>query len=408
VRIILDKKFRAIVQLATLTGLIKRMLLVAPTPATKEDLIQYHTEVYITFLQKISENLEKKSLECCRNASESCSDLIIEDKAMYELFGLVDECPPFYGIWQWVTLVAGGSLTAARLLIKENVPLLRRCNSLQTLTASQRQQGPHTVFHWLGGRHHAKREEARGFCYVNDVVLCILRLLRDFCRVMYIDIDIHHGDGVEEAFYFTNRVLTIDFHRYESGFFPGTGALDSVGQGPGQFYKINVPLGEGITDEQYVSLFKNITGAAFVRYQPEVIVLLCGADMLQGDPLGGFNITLKGIEEIVRFLDDLRTCHRSSPYPEQYKIPMLVLGGGGYNLRNTVNLATLLMVSLLDKNSQGECSLEKPPNLDFYNSFVTEKLPPSSYVSNPNRNSFEYLEKITKEILSNITNIKPN
>jgi len=160
------------------------MLLVAPTPATKEDLIQYHTEVYITFahfslplaaifgrniliwlldttlrrfLQKISENLEKKSLECCRNASESCSDLIIEDKAMYELFGLVDECPPFYGIWQWVTLVAGGSLTAARLLIKENVPLLRRCNSLQTLTASQRQQGPHTVFHWLGGRHHAKR-----------------------------------------------------------------------------------------------------------------------------------------------------------------------------------------------------------------------------------------------------------
>jgi acetoin utilization deacetylase AcuC-like enzyme len=150
-------KFRAIVQLATLTGLIKRMLLVAPTPATKEDLIQYHTEVYITFLQKISENLEKKSLECCRNASESCSDLIIEGKAMYELFGLVDECPPFYGIWQWVTLVAGGSLTAARLLIKENVPLLRRCNSLQTLTASQRQQGPHTVFHWLGGRHHAKR-----------------------------------------------------------------------------------------------------------------------------------------------------------------------------------------------------------------------------------------------------------
>ena len=84
----------------------------------------------------------------------------------------------------------------------------------------------------LGGLHHAKKMEASGFCYVNDIVLAILELLKYHNRVLYIDIDVHHGDGVEEAFYCSNRVMTVSFHRY-GDFFPGTGDVKDTGHGEG-------------------------------------------------------------------------------------------------------------------------------------------------------------------------------
>ncbi|VDQ10467.1 unnamed protein product [Trichobilharzia regenti] len=79
---------------------------------------------------------------------------------------------------------------------------------------------------WSGGLHHAKKFEASGFCYVNDIVIAILELLKYNPRVLYIDIDVHHGDGVQEAFYLTDRVMTVSFHRYGNMFFPGTGNIN--------------------------------------------------------------------------------------------------------------------------------------------------------------------------------------
>lgn len=84
------------------------------------------------------------------------------------------------------------------------------------------------AINWSGGLHHAKKSEASGFCYINDIVLAILELLKYHPRVLYIDIDIHHGDGVEEAFYLTDRVMTVSFHKY-GDFFPGTGNIADVG-----------------------------------------------------------------------------------------------------------------------------------------------------------------------------------
>ena len=81
------------------------------------------------------------------------------------------------------------------------------------------------AINWAGGLHHAKQNEASGFCYINDIVLAILELLKHHQRVLYIDIDIHHGDGVQEAFYMTDRVLCLSFHRYGDNFFPMTGGL---------------------------------------------------------------------------------------------------------------------------------------------------------------------------------------
>jgi histone deacetylase 1/2 len=99
--------------------------------------------------------------------------------------------------------------------------------------------------------------EASGFCYVNDIVLAILELLKYHNRVLYIDIDVHHGDGVEEAFYCTNRVMTVSFHQY-GDFFPGTGDVKDIGHGDGKYYSLNVPLNAGIDDETYFHLFKTV------------------------------------------------------------------------------------------------------------------------------------------------------
>jgi histone deacetylase 1/2 len=110
---------------------------------------------------------------------------------------------------------------------------------------------------WAGGLHHAKKCEASGFCYVNDIVLAILELLKVHQRVLYVDIDIHHGDGVEEAFYTTDRVMTVSFHKYGE-YFPGTGDVKDIGAKGGKYYSVNFPLRDGIDDNTYQSIFEPV------------------------------------------------------------------------------------------------------------------------------------------------------
>ena len=104
---------------------------------------------------------------------------------------MCDDVPAFDGFFEFSQLVGGSSLLAANLLSQKKHDL---------------------VLNWIGGLHHAKKDFASGFCYINDCVLAINRLLYNHRRVLYIDIDVHHGDGVEEAFYFTNRVCTLSIH----------------------------------------------------------------------------------------------------------------------------------------------------------------------------------------------------
>ena len=120
-----------------------------------------------------------------------------------------EDCPVFDGLYEFCQLSAGGSVAAAVKLNK---------------------QASEICINWGGGLHHAKKSEASGFCYVNDIVLGILELLKYHQRVLYIDIDVHHGDGVEEAFYTTDRVMTVSFHKYGE-YFPGTGDLRDIGAG---------------------------------------------------------------------------------------------------------------------------------------------------------------------------------
>ena len=143
-------------------------------------------------------------------------------------------------------------------------------------------QAADIAINWAGGLHHAKKSEASGFCYVNDIVLAILELLKYHQRVLYIDIDIHHGDGVEEAFYTTDRVMTVSFHKYGE-YFPGTGDLRDIGAGRGKYYSLNFPLRDGIDDSSYENIFVPVMSRVMELYQPSAIVLQCGADSLSGD-----------------------------------------------------------------------------------------------------------------------------
>lgn len=113
---------------------------------------------------------------------------------------------------------------------------------LDVATAALLREGHFTYgINWSGGLHHAKQSEASGFCYINDCVLAILELLKTYQRVLYIDIDIHHGDGVEEAFYLTDRVMTCSFHKFKD-YFPGTGHIDDTGKYAGAYHAVNFPL----------------------------------------------------------------------------------------------------------------------------------------------------------------------
>lgn len=115
-----------------------------------------------------------------------------------------------------------------------------------------------------------------------------MELLKVYPRVLYIDIDVHHGDGVEEAFYHTNRVMTLSFHQYDEDFFPGTGEVESIGEGLGRYYCVNVPMKKGMDDINYLYVFKKITNIVMGSYRPDVVVLQSGADSLSKDRIGNF------------------------------------------------------------------------------------------------------------------------
>jgi len=213
-----------------------------------------------------------------------------------------------------------------------------------------------------------------------------LELLKYHQRVLYIDIDIHHGDGVEEAFYTTDRVLTVSFHKFGE-YFPGTGDIRDIGSGKGKYHAVNFPLKDGINDETYQSIFQPIVKTIIEIYNPGAIVLQCGADSLSGDRLGCFNLSSRGHGQCVQFVSS-------------FGIPLLVVGGGGYTIRNVSRCWTYETSVLL----QTEISDELPFNdyIEYYGPEFKLYVPPTNM---DNLNTKEYLEKYKNKILENIRKI---
>eukprot|EP00002_Diphylleia_rotans_P020684 TRINITY_DN4009_c0_g1_i1.p1 TRINITY_DN4009_c0_g1~~TRINITY_DN4009_c0_g1_i1.p1 ORF type:complete len:421 (+),score=73.08 TRINITY_DN4009_c0_g1_i1:78-1340(+) len=329
-------------------GLTRKMEIYRPHKASPEEFCQFHSADYIDFLRRVS------------------PDNISDFQEQLGRFNVGDDCPVFDGLYDYCRLYTGGSIDGA---IKLNH---KQCD---------------IAVNWSGGLHHAKKCEASGFCYVNDIVLAILELLKYHPRVLYVDIDIHHGDGVEEAFYVTDRVMTVSFHKYGDSFFPGTGDLKDIGVDSGKHYSVNVPLRSGIDDKAFLQIFKPVMNKVMETYQPGAIVLQCGADSLSGDRLGCFNLTLKGHAECVKHM-------------KAYGIPMLVLGGGGYNVRNVARCWAYETAVLLDT----EVSDVLPYNdyWDYYSPDFQLHITPSNM---ENLNTREFLDKMRIKVMENLRNI---
>ena len=213
-------------------------------------MTMFHSDNYIEFLKRVTPNLlennqvpglggnQISSMARSSGCGKDSDFNAISDKGLRFNVG-ENDCPWFPGIFEFSWISCGGSIDAA---IKLNHKSSDIC------------------INWAGGLHHAKKQMASGFCYVNDIVLAILELLKYHQRVLYIDIDVHHGDGVEEAFYMTNRVMTVSFHRY-GDFFPGTGDIKDIGEGEGKGYAINVPLLDGLSDDHLTEIYKNVMEA---------------------------------------------------------------------------------------------------------------------------------------------------
>eukprot|EP01132_Coremiostelium_polycephalum_P009130 gene9130-11187_t len=324
-------------------GLHKKMDLYKARRADALDLLNFHSSDYVDFLERVTPG----------NVNEW--------KDVYKRFHIGEDCPVFPGLWNYCQVYTGGSIEGA----------LKLNHKMYDVSVN-----------WSGGLHHAKKDEASGFCYVNDIVLAILELLKYHPRVLYIDIDVHHGDGVQEAFYLTDRVMTVSFHKFGNDFFPGTGDWDEIGVGNGKHYSVNVPLRDGIDDRGYLGIFKPVIQGVIDYYKPSVIVLQCGADSLRFDRLGCFNLTIKGHAECVRFV-------------KSFNIPMMVLGGGGYTVRNVARCWTYETSVLVDT----EISNELP-----YNDYIQFYSPDFQLIPDYSNLPFRYENSNTKQYLENIKN----
>ena len=345
-------------QLVMAYGMHHAMDLYVARAATYDEMAEFHSTDYLDFLSQVIPADMDSAAQQDRLAG----------------FNFGDDCPIFDGLYDYCALYSGGTVDAARKL----------CNNQSEI-----------AINWSGGLHHAKKTEASGFCYINDIVLGILQLLRHHPRVMYIDIDVHHGDGVEQAFWSTDRVLTVSFHKYDKdNFFPGTGPLDSTGPthplNPGAHHSLNVPLNDGIEDNDYVNLFKAIIGPCITTYQPTAIVLQCGADSLGCDRLGCFNLNIRAHGACVAFT-------------KSFGLPTLVLGGGGYTPRNVSRLWAYETAICVGAEDQLDPKL--PETLPFRSHFQPDcsLFPPLSDLRKvENKNTKQYLDSLVEGILEQL------
>ena len=255
--------------------------------AEEKDLAAFHSEEYLNILKQANEGYP------------------MEDVYFYGL-GPGDN-PIFPGLFNLSLLLTGATLQAVDFVADGKGEI---------------------AFNIAGGLHHAMRARASGFCYINDPVIGIMRLLNRGKRVAYIDIDAHHGDGVQKAFYETNQVLTISLHESGHTLFPGTGFEYEIGEGEGEGYSVNLPFPPHTEDEVYVWVFDEVVPELVHAFKPDVVVTQLGVDTFYDDPLTNLHLSIFGFERILKKIKNLAP-------------RWIALGGGGYNISNVARAWTL-------------------------------------------------------------------
>ena len=253
----------------------------SPVMAKREDLLLFHDEEYVRFVEEAS----KKGV------------------------GVLDygDTPAFPGVFEASCYVVGSTLLG--------------------LDKIMRGEALH-AFNPMGGLHHARRRSAGGFCVFNDAAIAIAKALEDYGveRVLYIDIDAHHGDGVLYGFYEDPRVYIADIHESGRYLYPGTGFREEIGSGEARGTKLNIPLNPGDGDEELREALDEVRSFAR-KANPDIILLQCGADGLFSDPLTHLRYSHDGHRLAVQVVHEL--AH------ELCQGRLLVMGGGGYNRRDT-------------------------------------------------------------------------
>lgn len=264
------------------------------TGASEQDLRTFHSREYIEILKAANAGIQLP---------------------YGPFFGVgSDDNPVFRGLLDWSELVAGASLQAASLVESGEVDI---------------------AFNIAGGLHHALSSRASGFCYVNDIVIAILSLVKKGKRVAYVDIDAHHGDGVQDAFYGTDKVLTISIHETGEVLFPGTGFEYETGSGQGEGYTVNIPMPPYADDELFLYAFDGTVPPLIEKFRPDIVVTQLGVDSFHSDPLAHLNYSIRGFCEVVKKIKEIA--------PQ-----WVALGGGGYDVMNVAKAWTLAWAIMND------------------------------------------------------------
>jgi acetoin utilization protein AcuC len=272
---------------------------IAPSPATREEILSVHEDYYVRRVEALSAGEE------------------VPDAPKYGL-GTADT-PAFAGMEEAARWHVGGTLHAARLIWEG---------------------GAKRVLQLGGGLHHAQRNFASGFCVYNDLAIAIQWLVRKGMWVGYLDIDVHHGDGVQQILYDDGRVMTISLHESGRFLFPGTGEVRELGAGVGRGLKLNLPLEPFTEGESYLEVFDAVVPAALRHFRPGVLVVQCGIDAHFLDPLGELMLTSRDYESIFRRilgLADELTAGR-----------VLFTLGGGYSFHATARVWAMLSLLIRD------------------------------------------------------------
>lgn len=193
--------------------------------------------------------------------------------------------------------------------------------------------GAPAAFNIAGGLHHAHYDRAAGFCVFNDCAVAIRQLRKRLRRVAYVDIDVHHGDGVQELFYSDPSVLTVSLHESGRTLFPGTGFADEIGIGAGLGSSLNLPFAPHTMDDVWLEAWREGALPVLRAFAPEAIVLQLGADAHALDPLAHLALSAQGWLEAVKDVQDLG-------------VPIVGLGGGGYNLTTVTRMWALAVGQL--------------------------------------------------------------
>ena len=279
-------------------GLLDKVEVIEPTPASRQDLELFHSVEYLDAVKKCGEEL--------------CSDF-------RHGLGTPDN-PVFPKIYETGAKYVGATLDGMKRIV----------------------DGKSNAFCISGGLHHAHRDAASGFCIFNDVAIAInyLQKKKD-CKVLYFDIDAHHGDGVQNAFYRSKDVLTISIHQTGKTLFPGTGFVYETGGAEGTGYSVNVPVIPGAGSLELIEIYNEIVVPLFESYKPDLLVTQLGVDGHYMDPLAHLAYTSHGYETVIDNLRDLSS--------DLCSLGWLAVGGGGYNPVNVARLWALFLATILDE-----------------------------------------------------------